>query len=115
MSLEQLTGQENGIEQKVDDVFILEKRMGVADFFGDHRETWYKKLSEEGGAKFRRTRLETTDPAVLDAVEDESDLLLLDYTRIDEQNVGNIVAFFEEYPQAKKELLEFLVVPHEEE
>ncbi len=106
--MEQQTNQEAGIEQVIDAYFVLNNRNIITNFFGDRRKTWYKKLSEDGGITFGRVGLEDRDPKLLEKLEGEDDLLPLDHTRIDGLRVKNIIAFFEEFPEAKKDLLEYM-------
>ena len=107
MQMEQVGFSENGFTLTKD--FILANKVVVTDFFGDNRETWYKKL-REGGATFSGTALESQDPFDEDIENDEDekkDLPPLDPERITEGRAENISKFFEENKDAAQAFLEY--------
>lgn len=89
--------------------YILDNKESVADFFGDSRDTWYKKLLK-GGIKYPKTSLDSNEEYDVDLdIEkmEDTDLPPLDPEKITEGKAANIVTFFEEYPEAKKAFLAY--------
>jgi hypothetical protein len=75
----------------------LKNREKVVDFFGDNRETWYKKLLS-GGTTFSKVSLDSHQ----EYDGDENDLPPLDPLRITEERAGSIAKFFAAYPEANE-------------
>lgn len=92
----------------IDREYILTHRDTVLDFFGDNRETWYRKLNTSG-IKYAKASLDDTDAELnLTPGEKEKagDLLPLSMLKLRDK-VDSIVAFFEEVPGAKEALKEY--------
>jgi hypothetical protein len=82
--------------------FIVDNKDNVTDFFGDNRESWYKKLLA-GGITFPRTSLDSQESFE----GEDDDLPPLDPKRITENRAENIAKFFAEYPDAFQSFLEY--------
>jgi hypothetical protein len=98
--------QEQGVI--IDREYILTHRDTVLDFFGDNRETWYRKLNTPG-IKYAKVSLDDTD-AELNLMpwekEKAADFLPLSMLKLCDK-VDSIVAFFDEVPGAKEALREY--------
>ncbi len=98
--------QEQGVT--IDREYILTHRDTVLDFFGDNRETWYRKLNTSG-IKYSKVSLDDTE-AELNLMpgegEKDNDFLPLSMLKLRDK-VDSIVAFFEEVPGAKEALKEY--------
>lgn len=92
----------------IDRKYILTHQDTVLDFFGDNRETWYRKLNTPG-IKYSKVSLDDTDAAlnIMPGEEEGADdFLPLSMLKLRDK-VDSIVAFFEEFPGAKEALKEY--------
>jgi hypothetical protein len=99
-----LEGEVFGITPRV----IVDNKEMFTDFFGDNR-AWYKQLLL-GGSTFSRTSLDITEMLADDTnpeVQMPKEQLPLDPDRITTARAASIASFFEVYPAALVDFLEY--------
>lgn len=102
----QENSQENSFTVNRD--FIFANQETVLDFFGDNRDTWYRKL-QTPGIKYPKVNLDDSQAVLNTLPEDEdkpADLQPLSL-RLLLDKVDSVVAFFEEVPEAKEALRQY--------
>lgn len=110
----ELIGGESNQENSQEDTFIVNRdfifanQETVLDFFGDNRDTWYRKL-QTPGIKYPKVNLDDSQAVLNTLPEDEdkpADLQPLSL-RLLVDKVDSVVGFFEEVPGAKEALNEY--------